>query len=220
MIIAIDGPAASGKSTTAKLIAREFGLLYLDTGAMYRAVALYVKEHDIDLNDFLSSESMLSDIEIEFKVFDQENHIFLNGKDVSENIRTPEISKMSSDVATIRIIREKMVEIQRKLSSEKNVILDGRDIGTVVFPDADFKFFLTASVEKRALRRYLELTEKGLEVNIEDIKKDLLWRDMNDIGREVAPLKKAEDAIEIDNSEMSINEQVEYISKMIRERFA
>ena len=220
MIIAIDGPAASGKSTTAQLVAREFGLLYIDTGAMYRAVALEVIKQSIDLDDFIALETMLENINIEFGVQSSQLSIFLNGEDVSEAIRTPEITTMSSKVATIKIIRQKMVEMQRKLSLNHDVILDGRDIGTVVFPDADFKFFLTASLETRAKRRFEELTQKGINVDLEDIKQDLVWRDMNDSSRKEAPLKKAEDSIEINTSEMTIEEQVNVIIKRIREKIA
>ncbi|MCL2064998.1 MAG: (d)CMP kinase [Candidatus Cloacimonetes bacterium] len=230
MIVAIDGPAASGKSTTAKLIAQEFGLLYLDTGAMYRAVALFVKNNGIDLENLHSLEAILEKIDIKFRkveaeTFDSEGFkstlsIFLNDIDVTEDIRTPEVTRMSSNVATIKIVRQKMVEQQRKLASNHDVILDGRDIGTVVFPDADFKFFLTASLEVRALRRFKEMTQKGLTLNIEEIKNDLIWRDKNDSCRSEAPLKKAEDAIEINTSEMSIEEQVRIIIDIIREKIA
>lgn len=220
MIISIDGPAASGKSTTAKLIADKLHLTYLDTGAMYRAVALYSQKNNIDLDDFIAIESMLEKISIKFKNINNINHIFLNGEVVSEAIRTPEITKLSSSIATKKIIRQKMVEMQRMLAENQDVILDGRDIGTIVFPDADFKFYLTASLESRAVRRYKELLNKGVNANIEEIKQDLVWRDLNDSQREESPLKKAEDAIEVNTTEMTIDEQVNFILKVIKEDIA
>jgi len=220
MIVAIDGPAASGKSTTAKLLAKEFNLLYIDTGAMYRAVALHIKNNGIDVDNLSEIKSMLERINIEFKFLNQENIIFLNGVDVSVDIRSPEISKLSSKIAVLKIIREKMVEMQRKLSLNQSVILDGRDIGTVVFPEAEFKFFLTATLEIRALRRHDELIQKGLDVELEAIKQDLMWRDANDIERDESPLKKTDDALEINTTEMTIEEQVRIISKVIREKIA
>ena len=215
MIICIDGPAASGKSTIAKLIANQLGLIYIDTGAMYRAVALCSDNNNISLDDLPALEEMLSDIFLEFKVLDGERRIFLNGEDVSEAIRTPEISKLSSAIATIKIVREKMVDAQRKLGKENKVILDGRDIGTVVFPHAEYKFFLTASLDERARRRLKELQEKGIDSDFEQVKTEMIWRDSNDSNRAESPLKKAEDAIEIDTTEMTIEETANMILRMI-----
>jgi cytidylate kinase len=216
MIISIDGPAASGKSTTAKLIAEELDLLYLDTGAMYRAVALYLKQNEIDYEDFLALESSLDKINISFEYKNGHHNIFLNGTDVSQAIRTPEITKLSSQIAVIKCIRKKMVETQRKLAKDQNVILDGRDIGTVVFPDADIKIFLTASLEARAKRRFTESQERGIKCDIEDIKQELIWRDQNDSTREEAPLKKPEGAIEVNTTNLTINEQTKLILKYIK----
>ena len=222
MIIAIDGPAASGKSTTAKLLAKRFNLLFLDTGAMYRAVAYFIvqiasKSDGLDntiqslLNHDEAALRHLEDIQIEF----EDEKIILNGIDVSTEIRTAEITKISSVIATIKEVRHKMVSEQRRLSENQDVILDGRDIGTVVFPNADFKFFLTASLEVRAKRRYDEMVNKGINISLDDIKKDLSWRDNNDTERLEAPLKKADDAIEIDTTEMTIEEQVKIITELI-----
>ena len=215
MIISIDGPAASGKSTTAKIIAEKLDLMYLDTGAMYRAVALYLSQHNIDFKDFLALESSLDKISISFIYKNSQNHIILNGEDVSNSIRTPEITKLSSNIATIKIIRKKMVEAQRKLAEDQNVILEGRDVGTVIFPNADIKFYLTASLDSRAKRRLIEMSERGINIDIEDIKQDLIWRDQNDSNREEAPLKKAEGAIEVNTTNLTIEEQVNLILKYI-----
>jgi len=218
MIIAIDGPAASGKSTTAKLLAEKMNLLYIDTGAMYRAVALYLKENNIQTDDFLSLEASLGKINLHFQVTEQANHIIMNGVNVSDKIRTPEITKMSSEIAKIKIIRQKMVEMQRALAKDHNVILEGRDIGTVVFPEAQYKFYLQATLESRATRRFNEIKKSGQEADFEEIKQDLIWRDMNDSQRVEAPLKKPADAVEIDTTNMSIEGQVNYIFNYIRRR--
>jgi len=211
MIIAIDGPAASGKSTTARLIANRLDLLYLDTGAMYRAVALYMFERGIDTQDGEALQKNLADIDISFK----DSLIFLNNEDVSEKIREPHISKLSSQIAIIKIVRHKMVELQREIAKGRDVILEGRDIGTVVFPDADYKFFLTASLESRAERRYKEMSEKGIELTLEQIQQELQWRDQNDTQRAEAPLRKADDAIEIDTTLLTIEEQVHTILAIV-----
>jgi len=215
MIIAIDGPAASGKSTTAKIIADRLDLLYLDTGAMYRAVALYLSAKGIDSADENALRSALEDIDIYFQQIDGSYHIFLNAVDVSSDIRVPHITKMSSEVACIREVRERMVEMQREIAGGHDVILDGRDIGTVVFPNADYKFYLTASLDSRALRRFKEQHEKGIDCDLSEIRVQLAWRDENDSQRAFAPLKKADDAIEIDTTHLSIDQQVEGILQVI-----
>jgi cytidylate kinase len=216
MIISIDGPAASGKSTTAKILADKLSLMYLDTGAMYRAVALYLHENNIDYTDFLLLESTLDVIKITFKTIDKKNHIFLNERDISEEIRTPTISKLASEIAKIKIIRKELVKQQRTIAEEQDLILEGRDAGTVVFPNADIKFFLTASLEARTLRRFKELSEKGYQVDYEEIKNDLIWRDQNDSTRLESPLKKAEDSIEINTTDMTIEQQVDSMLKHIK----
>jgi len=215
MIIAIDGPAASGKSTTAKILANQLNLLYLDTGAMYRAVALYLSENGIDTQDKNTLNKALNEIDICFQVISGNYNIFLNSINVSEAIRMPHITKLSSEVACIKEVREKMVELQRAIAGGEDVILDGRDIGTVVFPDADFKFYLTASLDLRAERRYREQKAKGLDVDLAEIRQQMIWRDQNDSQREFAPLKKADDAIEIDTTHLSIEGQVEKIMQIV-----
>jgi len=215
MIIAIDGPAASGKSTTARLIANRLSLLYLDTGAMYRAVALFMCEHKIDIEDEVALAGGLKSIDISLKEVDGNNLIYLNNVDVSSKIREPHISKLSSQVAIIKVVRHKMVELQREIANGRDVILEGRDIGTVVFPNAEFKFFLTASLESRAERRHKEMAEKGIVMGLSEIREELEWRDQNDTQRIEAPLKRAEDAIEIDTTHLSIEEQVDTILAII-----
>ncbi|RLC51509.1 MAG: (d)CMP kinase [Candidatus Cloacimonadota bacterium] len=217
-IIAIDGPAASGKSTTAKRLAKKLKYIYIDTGAMYRACALNALWENIDLKDIEALQKMLSKIDIKIKYSENGNRIYLNGKDVTERIREADITKLSSEIAVIGIVREKMVELQRKIGKNGGVIMDGRDIGTVVFPNADFKFFMTADVKTRAKRRWKEAKEKGENLSLEKIEKEIEWRDKNDSSRDIAPLRKADDAIEIDTSKLSIEEQVNLILSYIKGR--
>jgi len=215
LIIAIDGPAASGKSTTAQLLAKKLGYLYIDTGAMYRACALKAKKLGIDINDEESIRNLLDFIDIRIENDNSKNRILLDGEDVSEDIRADDISSLASAISAIPAVRYKMVELQRKMGEKGSVILDGRDIGTFVFPDAEVKFFLTASPEIRAKRRWLELQQKGIDKNFSEVLADLVKRDNNDSQRALAPLKKAEDAIEIDTSNMTIEEQTETLYKII-----
>ena len=215
MIIAIDGPAGSGKSTIAKLIAKDIGLVYLDTGAMYRLVTLKALNEGIlgngKLSDLGKIKKLLDNLNIDIK----ENGFYLDDVDVSEEIRKPIISENVSDIAAIREVREKMLDLQRKFSKSKNVILDGRDIGTVVFPNADLKIFLVADAKERAKRRYRELVEKGENVEIEEIYDNILKRDKIDSTRKESPLKKAKDAVEVDTTFKSIKEVKNEILKMI-----
>ena len=215
LIIAIDGPAASGKSTTAQLLAKKLGYLYIDTGAMYRACALKAKKMGIDINDEESIRNLLDFIDIQIENDNSKNRILLDGEDVSEDIRADDISSLASAISAIPAVRYKMVELQRKMGEKGSVILDGRDIGTFVFPDAEVKFFLTASPEIRAKRRWLELQQKGIDKNFSEVLADLVKRDNNDSQRALAPLKKAEYAIEIDTSNMTIEEQTETLYKII-----
>ena len=214
-IIALDGPAASGKSTTARLLARKLGYIYIDTGAMYRACALSSLEKQISLNNLNLLNKMLNEIKIFIKQTNQGNKIFLNGEDVSEKIREEKISLLSSEIASIPEIRKKMVDLQRKMGENGGVVMDGRDIGTVVFPNADFKFFIVASYMVRAKRRWQELQNKGINSDLNQIEEELKWRDKNDSERTSSPLVKAQDAIEIDTTSLSIDEQVEKIFKII-----
>lgn len=218
IIIAIDGPAASGKSTTAKLLARRLGYVYLDTGAMYRACALAARQQRIDLNDNHSLSMLMDKIRISIQYSEDGNTIWLNNEDVSEAIREPEISRLASAISAHRVVRTKMVELQRELGKEGGVILDGRDIGTVVFPQAELKFFMIAPLEIRAQRRFLELKEKGLNPLFEDILQDLEKRDKADASRALAPLIPAQDAIEIDTGQLSISEQVEKLQRIYLEK--
>ena len=213
MIIAIDGPAGSGKSTIAKLIAEDLGLVYLDTGAMYRLVTLKALNDGI-LGNLDKIIKMLDDLRIDIK----KNEFYLDDTNVSEKIRKPVVSQNVSDIAAIREVREKMVDLQRKFSESKNVILDGRDIGTVVFPNADVKIFLIADAKERANRRYRELVAKGENVKIEEIYENILKRDKIDSTRKESPLKKANDAIEVDTSSKNIEEVKNEILYIIKQK--
>ena len=213
MIIAIDGPAGSGKSTIAKLIAEDLGLVYLDTGAMYRLVTLKALNDGI-LGNLDKIIKMLDDLRIDIK----KNGFYLDDTNVSEEIRKPVVSENVSDIAAIREVREKMVDLQRKFSESKNVILDGRDIGTVVFPNADVKIFLIADAKERANRRYKELVAKGENVKIEEIYENILKRDKIDSTRKESPLKKANDAIEVDTTSKDIEEVKNEILYIIKQK--
>lgn len=211
-IIALDGPAGSGKSTIAKIISKRMNLTYLDTGAMYRMVALYVKENRID--DYSTIETHFNNIDMDIVG----ERFFLNGRDVSEEIRTPEVTKIVSPISAIKCVREKLVKRQREISRGKSVILDGRDIGTVVFPNADLKIFLVASPEERAKRRLEEYQKKGIAQNFSDVLADIKQRDYIDMTRKESPLKKADDAIEIDTTKLSIDEVVDNILDLINRK--
>lgn len=216
--IAIDGPAGAGKSTIAKIISKTLGIIYLDTGAMYRTVALKAIREGIDTLDGKQLADMVRDIDIEICYSGDEQRIFLGGEDVSELIRTPEVSKCASDVAVVPEVRLKMVELQRKIARDADVVMDGRDIGTYVLPDAGLKIFLTASVEERVRRRYEEQVVKGIkDISLDDVRKDIEYRDKNDSGRSFAPLSKADDAVEIDTTGMSVEEVAQEIMSLIKE---
>ena len=213
IIIAIDGPAGSGKSTTAKLAAEKLGYVYIDTGAMYRAVTLAWLRSKLELTEEILC-NLLGKINIELRPSDAGQKTILNGEDVSEEIRTIEVTKNVSPVSAIGCVREKLVEMQRELGKNGGVVMDGRDIGTVVFPDAELKIFLIASVETRAVRRTLELKNKGINESIDDIKNQIVERDRYDSSREISPLKKAGDAIEIDTSNLTIEGQTEKVIEL------
>lgn len=217
--IAIDGPSGAGKSTMAKTIARKLGVLYLDTGAMYRAVALKAIKSGIDTKDSQALSDMVKDIDLLIAHENGVQKVLLDGKDVTEEIRTPAVTVGSSDVAVIPAVREKMVELQREIAKNNSVIMDGRDIGTHVLPNADVKIFLTASLEDRAKRRYEELKEKGtLKQTFEEVKKEMEYRDNNDSSRAHSPLKKADDAILLDTTGFSVEESVKTILEIIESR--
>lgn len=215
--IAIDGPAGAGKSSTAKLVAKKLGYIYVDTGALYRTVGLYSIRKGIDTKDTEKVIATLPDIKVELKFVDGAQHVFLNGEDVSEDIRTPEASMGASNVSAIPKVREFLFDLQRSIAAENNCIMDGRDIGTVVLPNADVKIFLTTSVEERANRRYKEMLEKGEEADYNDILEDIKKRDYQDSHREVAPLKQAADAIYVDNGGYNLEDGAEDLLRIIKE---
>ena len=214
--IAVDGPAGAGKSTIAKKAAMQLGFIYVDTGALYRSVAYYCISHKIDLNISENVEKALSDITPELRYIDGVQHVFVNGEDVSGLIRTPEVSMGASKVSAIPAVRAFLFDLQKKIARENDIIMDGRDIGTVVLPDADLKIFLTASPEARADRRYKELAEKPDHPTYKQVLADIIKRDKDDSERAAAPLKMAEDAVLCDTTEMSLDESVETVIGMIK----
>ncbi len=214
--IAIDGPAGAGKSTVAKAVAKKLSFIYVDTGALYRAIGLYSLENKlISENEIIFS---LKNIKVDLKFENDSQKVFLCNEEVSEKIRTPEVSMMASKVSAIPAVRAFLFDLQRDLAKKNNVIMDGRDIGTVILPDADVKIFLTAAPEKRAERRYKELLEKGLEVNYDDILNDIIRRDSDDSNREIAPLKAASDAILVDTSEYDLENSINLVLNVIKNK--
>ncbi|MBQ9764662.1 MAG: (d)CMP kinase [Lachnospiraceae bacterium] len=217
--IAIDGPAGAGKSTIAKLIAKKMDCIYVDTGAMYRAMAVYFLRQGFDASWEDKITAACEDINVEIQYVDGEQQVILNGENITGMLRTEEVGKMASASSVYPAVRLKLVELQRKLAKENRVVMDGRDIGTYVLPDAEVKIYLTASVDERANRRYKELKEKGQAVpDYETIKKDIAERDYRDMNRDFAPLKQADDAVLIDCSDMSIEEVVDTISAIATAR--
>lgn len=209
--IAIDGPAGAGKSTIARLAANRLGFVYVDTGAMYRAIALYFLRKGIRSEDVQTIASLVQGAEITIRYVDGTQQVILNGEDVSGQIRTEEVGNMASATSAIPAVRAHLLELQRNLAASANVIMDGRDIGTCILPDADVKIFLTASTSVRAMRRYRELQEKGMMCNLEEIEQDIIERDARDMNRETAPLKQAEDAMLLDSSDMTLEQVVQAI---------
>ncbi len=216
--IAIDGPSGSGKSTVAKAVSKRLGFLYVDTGAIYRTVGVFAKRNNIDPHDEQTLGDNLDKIDIKLRWVDGTQHVFLSGEDVSEEIRTPEISMYASAVSALGKVRAFLLQMQRDFAKENNVIMDGRDIGTVVLPDADVKIFMFASPEARAERRYKELVEKGKQVTYEEVLSDMIERDKNDSSRALAPCKPAEDAIMLDNSDLSLELNIERVLELINEK--
>lgn len=215
--IAIDGPAGAGKSTIAKIISKSLGIIYLDTGAMYRSVALKAIREGINTKDQEKLSNLVEKTDIKVTYSGDEQRIILDGEDVTKKIRTKEVSIGASDVSAVPAVRIKMVELQREIADKNSVVMDGRDIGTYVLPNADYKFFLTASVEERAKRRFKEQIEKGVkDITLEEVKKDIEYRDKNDSSRDFAPLRKAEDAIEIDTTNISAQEVANRILSIIK----
>lgn len=209
--VAIDGPAGAGKSTIAKLVAKEKGYIYVDTGAMYRGLAIHFIKKGLKAEDIKGIVEACKDAEVSIVYENDVQQIYLNGENVTAMLRTEEVGNMASKTSAIPAVREKLLELQRTLAREKDVIMDGRDIGTNILPNADVKIYLTASVETRATRRYKELLEKGENCVYEEIAQDIKERDERDMNREIAPLKQAEDAILVDSSEMTIDEVVKII---------
>lgn len=216
--IAIDGPSGAGKSTIAKSIAARKKITYLDTGAMYRAVGLKVYLTNSDMYDENQLSNILDNLDLDIKYVNGEQKVFLDGKDVSKDIREHHISKLASDVSAIPACRLKLVDLQRRIAEKSDCVLDGRDIGTYVLPDANVKIFLTASPEVRATRRYKELLAKGQEVEYDKVLSDINERDKNDSSRAFAPLKKADDAVEIDSSDMTIEQVIAVIDEILSQK--
>lgn len=216
--IAIDGPAGAGKSTIARAVATRLGYIYIDTGSLYRTVALNCKNLRINFECKEQVVQTLDNLSIEIKFIDGEQRVFLNGEDVSDKIRTPEISLAASSVSAIPEVRSFLLNLQKTLANSQNSIMDGRDIGTVVLPDADVKIFLTASAHTRAERRYKELIEKGQEVEFNDVLNDIEKRDYADTHRAISPLKQADDAVLADTSELDLQQSIDLIESIIKER--
>lgn len=216
--IAIDGPAGAGKSTIARKVAEKLSFIYVDTGAMYRSMALYFIRHDIAAQDEEKIAAACPDIDVSIAYQDGEQQVILNGENVNGLIRTEQVSMMTSDTSKYPVVREKLLSLQRGLAEKENVIMDGRDIGTCVLPNADVKIYLTASAAERARRRYKEQTERGVDCDIKEIERDIIARDEQDMNREVAPLRQAEDAVLVDSSDMTIDQVVDEIIRTYQEK--
>lgn len=213
--VAIDGPAGAGKSTIAKRVAKELGLVYVDTGAMYRSIALYMVRNGVDGNDMNAVLERLDEVDVSIRYKNGEQQVILNGENVNACIRTEEVSQMASKTSVYPKVREKLTDLQLKLARDYDVIMDGRDIGTHILPNAEVKIYLTASTKIRAQRRFLELTEKKIDCNIEEIETEIIERDYRDMHRETDPLKQADDAVLVDSSDMSLEEVVNSIISLI-----
>lgn len=214
--IAIDGPSGAGKSTVAKALAAKLGIVYVDTGALYRTVGYFVRQKNADPKNAAEVGALLPEIHIEIKYVDGAQHVYLNGEDLGDKIRTPEMSMYASAVSAIPSVRAFLLDTQRDIARKNSVIMDGRDIGTVILPDAEVKIFMFASVEARAMRRYKELIAKGEDVKYENVLSEMIERDNNDRNRDVAPAVPAEDAVMMDNSDMSIEENVDAVIDVIK----
>ena len=217
--VAIDGPSGAGKSTVSRSVAKAFGFIYVDTGAMYRTIGLAAYRKGLDTKDKPSIIGLLPELNIELKYNEQgEQRMYLNGEDVSADIRLPEISMCASNVSAMPEVRAYLMDMQRQMAKRYDVIMDGRDIGTVILPDAEVKIFLTASAEERANRRYKELIAKGNAVSLDEVLEDMKKRDAQDSGRETAPLKPADDAVMLDTSDMSFEDSIAAVCKLITEK--
>ena len=218
--IAIDGPAGAGKSTIARRVAKELSFIYVDTGAMYRAMALYLLRREVNRDDTEQIGNICQDAEISIEYQNGEQIVLLNGENVNSYLRTEEVGNMASVSSAVPRVREKLLSLQRKLAKDMSVVMDGRDIGTTILPDADVKIYLTASSLTRAKRRYLELQEKGTVYNLEEIQKDIEERDQRDMNREISPLRQAEDAVLVDSSDLTIQQVVDRILQIFRSKTA
>ena len=217
--VAIDGPSGAGKSTVAKAVAKKLGFIYVDTGAIYRTLGLYAQYRNVDSKDTAGIIALLPNVHIDIAYdTDGSQMMLLDGKNVSKEIRSPKSSIYASDVSAIPEVRAFLIDMQRDMAKKHDVIMDGRDIGTVVLPDADVKIFLTAAAEERARRRYLELKEKGMETPFEEVLRDIQYRDEQDSGRAAAPLKAAEDAAFLDSSDLSFEQTVETVIRLVQEK--
>lgn len=214
--IAIDGPAGAGKSTIARRVAKELSFIYVDTGAMYRAMALYLLRKEVNRDDTEQIGNICQDAEISIEYQNGEQIVLLNGENVNSYLRTEEVGNMASVSSAVPRVREKLLSLQRKLAKDMSVVMDGRDIGTTILPDADVKIYLTASSLTRAKRRYLELQEKGTVCNLDDIQKDIEERDQRDMNREISPLRQAKDAVLVDSSDLTIQQVVDRILQIFR----
>lgn len=218
LTIAIDGPSGAGKSTVGRALAKRLGYTYIDTGAMYRTVALKAKEKGIGLEEESTLYQMASSLRITFVTMGEEIHTYCNGEDVSEPIRLPEISRLASEFSKKKGVREALVKMQREMAKEGRVVLEGRDIGTVVFPEAEVKFYLEAEPQERAKRRFQELIAKGVQIDFQKTLEEVMQRDYNDMHRALSPLKRAEDSILIDSTHRSVEDVVEEMLKKIEEK--
>ena len=218
--IAIDGPAGAGKSTIAQRVAKELSFIYVDTGAMYRAMALYLLRKEVNKDDTEQIGNICQDAEISIEYQNGEQIVLLNDENVNSYLRTEEVGNMASVSSAVPRVREKLLSLQRKLARDMSVVMDGRDIGTTILPDADVKIYLTASSLTRAKRRYLELQEKGTVCNLDEIQKDIEERDQRDMNREISPLRQAEDAVLVDSSDLTIQQVVDRILQIFRSKTA
>lgn len=218
--VAIDGPAGAGKSTIARQAAKAMGFIYVDTGALYRAIGLYSLQNGVEVSQPEQVEAMLASIEVELTFSQGEQHVLLCGKDVSQEIRTPEVSMAASKVSAVPQVRAYLFGLQQDMAKKHNVVMDGRDIGTVVLPHAQLKIFLTASPEERAKRRYEELLQKGAQVEFDEVLRELKERDYQDSHREIAPLKPADDAVLVDTTSCTLQQSIDRVISLIKERLA
>lgn len=216
--IAIDGPSGAGKSTIARIVAKRLNFIYVDTGAMYRAIALYMIQNQVDMDDEAVVAERCPEVLVSIAYQDDTQLVYLNGQDVSADIRQEQVGLMTSKISRYPAVRQKLLDLQREIASRSNVIMDGRDIGTCVLPDADVKIYLTADAAIRAERRYQELLDKGMDADYEEIKRDIIARDNQDMTRAIAPLKKAEDAIVLDSSSLTIEQVTEAIAALVTKR--